>query len=434
MHAQGYIDTYYSRTLPEQPVRSALQGDVDCDVCIVGGGLAGINTAFGLSERGQNNVVVIDQHRIGWGASSRNGGFVAKGYSAGEDELVKKLGLDGARPLIDLTKTGRRLIRARIHTHHIDCGPLTPGVLTVSWRNQPGVFETAVHEANKTLDLGQEYWPVEKVREHCKTERYFDGIYSPHDFQFHSLRYIHGLATVIEQRGGKIFENTQALSIVKDGAVWLVKTAQGIIRAKQVVLCCSIYSHGLDKRLERAAFPVQTYVMVTEPVDQADLAQSINTSHAIYDTRFASDYYRVLPDRRIMWGGRVQLWGQPHNLAEAMFKDLLKVYPQLEGKTKPDVAWSGLMCYAPHKMPQIGQIEPGYWYNTGYGGHGLVPTTVGGEVVAAAIAGDDQAYKMFAPFGLGYAGGSMGRYVAQMVYWWWKFRDLASPGSNISGA
>lgn len=433
MHAAGYIDTYYTRTLSSDQPRPALRGDIDCDVCIVGGGLAGINTAFGLSERGQNNIVVIDQHRIGWGASSRNGGFVAKGYSAGEDSLIDKLGLEHARNLVDLTKNGRQLIQDRVAQHDIDCGPLTPGVLTVSWQNRNSGFQEKIREVNDTLGLGLEYWPAERVAEHCKTKRYVDGIFSPHDFQFHSLRYIHGLAALVEQRGGRIFESTRAVSIKKDGYGWLVKTPQGSVRTKQVVVCCSIYSEGLDPRLERAAFPVQTFVMVTEPVAADDLRNSINTSHAIYDTRFASDYYRVLPDRRIMWGGRVQLWGEPHNLAGLMFDDMLKVYPQLAGKTKPDVAWSGLMCYAPHKMPQIGQIEPGYWYNMGYGGHGLVPTTVGGEVVASAITGDDQAYKLFAPFGLGYAGGKMGRYVAQMVYWWWRVRDVLAPNA-MSGA
>lgn len=434
MHASGYIDTYYSRTLPNIPPRLSLQDDIDCDVCVIGGGLAGINTAFGLTERGQNNVVVIDQHRIGWGASSRNGGFVAKGYSAGEDDLVDKLGFDRARQLVNLTKMGRQMIRDRVAEYNIDCGPLTPGVLTVSWQNKNSGFDEKIAQANNTLDLGLEYWPAEKVREHCKTERYADGMFSPHDFQFHSLRYVHGLANLIEQRGGKIFENTQAVNIARESKGWRVSTPKGSIRAHKIVVCCSIYSKGLDARLERAAFPVQTFVMITDPVAETDLKDSINTSHAIYDTRFASDYYRVLPDRRIMWGGRVQLWGKPHDLANLMFKDMLKVYPQLEGKTRPDIAWSGLMCYAPHKMPQIGEIEPGYWYNMGYGGHGLVPTTVGGEVIAAAIAGNDLSYKFFEPFGLGYAGGKMGRYMAQLVYWWWRLRDLVSPGNALSGA
>ncbi len=430
----GYIDTYYTRTLMLDNPYPPLEGDEACEVCVVGAGLAGINTAFGLIQRGQNDVIVIDQHRIGWGASSRNGGFVAKGYAAGEDDLVRRVGMDHARQLMDLSKAARQLIRDRVDEYHIDCGPLVPGVLTVSWKNPKSGFQDKIAQMNRNFDTGLEYWPRECVQEHCRTECYTDGMFSPHDFQFHSLNYIQGLASLIAQKGGRIFENSPALDISRDGEGWRVRTAQGSIRARKVVMCCSIYSRGLNRRIENAAFPVKTFVMVTDPVSAADLAGSINTTHAIYDTRFASDYYRVLPDRRIMWGGRVQLWGSPHDLAQSMFRDMLKVYPQLEGRTKPDIAWSGLMCYAAHKMPQIGEIAPGYWYNMGYGGHGLVPTTVGGEVVAAALTGPDRAYKLFAPFGLQYAGGSLGRYVAQMIYWWWRLRDAVSSGRSSTGA
>jgi gamma-glutamylputrescine oxidase len=181
---------------------------------------------------------------------------------------------------------------------------------------------------------------------------------------------------------------------------------------------------GLDRRLENAAFPVQTYITVMKPVDPEVLKSAIDIPYAISDTRFCSDYYRILPGNRLLWGGGVSLWAHPDEIAKGMLRDLFNLYPQLKGHVEPDVAWSGKLCYAPHKMPQIGQIEPGYWYNTGFGGHGLCSTTVGGEIVAAAIARGDTLYKEFAPFGLSYAGGKLGRYAAQMVYWWWRARDI----------
>jgi len=168
---------------------------------------------------------------------------------------------------------------------------------------------------------------------------------------------------------------------------------------------------------------VQTYMMSTNTVNEKVLDESINTRHAIYDTRFCSDYYRRLPNNRILWGGRVSLWSAPEDIAQAMLEDIFKIYPQLQGKILPEYAWSGKMCYAPHKMPQIGQMEKGYWYNTGYGGHGLAPTTVGAEIIATSIAGETEDYKLFAPFGVSYVGGSMGAYAAQLVYLWWKLRD-----------
>jgi gamma-glutamylputrescine oxidase len=102
---------------------------------------------------------------------------------------------------------------------------------------------------------------------------------------------------------------------------------------------------------------------------------------------------------------------------------MLKVYPQLAGRVRAAYGWSGELCYAPHKMPQIGRLDENMWYATCFGGHGLAPTTAGGEIVAAAIAEGDDRYRLFAPFGLWYAGGPLGPYVAQTVYWWWRARD-----------
>lgn len=420
----GYIEhNYYVSTLSNAEHRAPLSGTIEADVCVVGGGLAGLNTALGLQERGKS-AVVLEARRIGWGASGRNAGFVAKGYSASEMSLLERLETPHAQRLVTLTQNARLLIKKRISDFNIDCGPLTPGVLTVSWKPDEQKTRAYIDRANDVFHAGFEYWPREKVREACKTEKYFDGVYSSHDYQFNPLRYLHGIAGAVAQKGGRIFEDSAAVKIAKDGKGWRVETAQGCVRAAHVVLCCSIYIDGLDKRLANAAFPVQTYIMVTKPIEEKMLERSLNTLHAIYDTRFCSDYYRRVDGNRILWGGRVALWSRPHNIAQMMQNDMFKVYPQLKGHVEPEYYWAGLLCYAPHKMPQLGQIEPGYWYNTGFGGHGLAPTTACGEVMAAAIAEGDTAWKDFSPFGIGYAGGKLGRYVAQMVYWSWRARDV----------
>jgi gamma-glutamylputrescine oxidase len=302
---------------------------------------------------------------------------------------------------------------------------LTPGVLTVSWRDEPDEVKRGIDDLNAAYDIGFEFWERERVREHCRTERYYDGVFSPGDFQFHPLTYVQGLARAIVAGGGAVHENSRAQKIDKlPGGRWRVRMENGaVIEAEAVVLCCSIYINGLDKRLRNSSFPVRTFVMVTEPLAEEDLQASINTSHAIYDMRFASDYYRVLPDKRILWGGRVSVGQEPGRIAELLHGDMLKVYPQLAGKVRTAYGWSGELCYAPHKMPQIGKLDDNYWYATCFGGHGLAPTTAGGEAIAAAISGQDDRYTLFKPFGLQYAGGRLAPYVAQSVYWWWRARD-----------
>lgn len=420
--APGYIDNYYSRTLDDDTHHPALQGDVRADVCVIGGGLAGINTALGLVKRGKS-VVLIEAKRVGWAASGRNGGFVAKGFAADDSYLIKKLGLEHTRKLTDLAVNARGLIKQRIAEYNIDCGPLTSGVLIVSVKDQEAEIRDTVQKANDNFGHGLEYWSTEKVRDSLKSEKYFQGYLSPNDFQFHPLRYVQGLTAACAAMGVKIHEESEARSIDKEGSGWRVKTASGSVLAKDIVICCSCYSKGLDLKIERSVLPVKSYVMVTKPLPDDVLAASINTPHPVYDMRWACDYYRVLEDRRILWGGRVGLLAEPHNIAKAMIGDMLKAYPQLKGKVEADLAWSCLMCYAPHKMPQIGQMAPGYWYNMGFGGHGLVPTTVGGEVIASAIASKDTRVDLFEPFGMRYAGGALGPYAAQMVYWLWRLRD-----------
>jgi len=422
--ADPYLETYYRDTLHKNVKRPALEEETQTEICVIGGGLAGLSTALGLVEKGKK-VTLVEANRIGWGASGRNGGFVAKGYAAGYRQIQKKVGLEHTKELHKLATHGRSLIKSRFDKYNIDCGPIIQGVLGVSWNNHPESVHEYIEYMRKDLNAPLEFWPKEKVREACRTERYYDGFYSPEDFQFHPLNYVHGLADAIENQGGKIYEATKANDIEDVGQGYKVHTAKGSIACDQVVLCCSIYVDNLNKKLKYASFPVYTFVMVTKPIPEDRLNAAINTEYAIIDNRYAQDYYRRLPDNRILWGGRVSVSGVPDNLAQIMTKDLLKVYPQLEGVVEPDYAWGGELCYAPHKMPQIGQLKPGYWYNTCFGGHGLVPTAVGGDVVSSAIAGGDERYKLFEPFSkLWFAGGPLSPYVAQSVYYLWRARDL----------
>lgn len=422
--ALPYPETYYKNTLKYAREVCRLEGSETVDVCVVGGGLAGLSTALGLAERGKK-VALIEANRIGWGASGRNGGFVAKGYACAYKKIAKKVGLSHAKELAHLSLTMQKEMLARIDKYKIDCGPVKKGVMGVSWYKNPSEVRDYVDYMNENFDAALEFMPQDQVRSLFKSEKYYDGFLAGEGFQFHPLNYVYGLAKTIEDLGGLVFEDTKATKIRQSGSGYVVQTPKGQIKASEVVLSCSIYVNGLEPKLKNAAFPVYTFVMVTKPIDADRLKQAIDTEYANADNRFAQDYYRVLPDNRILWGGRVSVSGTPDNLAEIMIRDLLKVYPQLKGAVEAEYAWGGALCYAPHKMPQIGQIQPGYWYNTCFGGHGLVPTAVGGDVVASAIADGDERYKLFEPFSkLNFAGGPAAPYVAQSVYYAWRGRDI----------
>lgn len=420
----GYSDTYYSRTIVDhRTLYPVLDGTIEADVCVIGGGFAGMATALGLVERGQS-VVLLESRRLGYGASGRNGGFCLRDYSVHIDSLIRKVGVAHAQALYRIVAEAQELIRERIAKYNIDCGPNTPGYLNISWKPQADSLKRYAALMHETVGHEIEVWPTGKVRDLYSTNRYHDALFYPQDFQLHPLRYIHGQAGAVIAQGGRIYEQSPALALRRTTDGYDVKTTAGLVKSAQVVLCGSVYGDGLHPRVRFSMLPVATYIMVTEAIDPATYASAIRAPYAVMDMRYASNYYRRLPDGRLLWGGAVSLRDNPPGLQEKMRRDMVNIYPQFRG-IKPAVTWSGLMGFATHKMPLIHRIEPGLWTNTAFGGHGVCATTAGGEVVASAIAGGDTRHELFRPFGFGYTAGPIGRVAAQALYGWWRLRDFA---------
>lgn len=417
------VASYYRATLPPVAERAAVQGRVEAEVCVIGGGYAGLNTALGLAERGVAGVVLIEAQTLGHGASGRNGGFVFGGYSRGEDALLRELGPERARALYAGTTDAVELIRTRIHRHGLDCDAVEAGVIWANWFRDPEPLRSRQRLLAERYGADWRWLAQDELRALVRSQRYHDGLFEPQAFHFHPLKYAHGLATLAERAGVAVHERTPATALRRDGALWRVSTPQGEIAARQVVLACGGYLAGLRARVDAGVMPIATYVMVTEPLG-ARLDEALRTRAAVYDTRFAFDYYRPLPDTRLLWGGRISVLDRsPAAVERLLRRDLLKVFPQLEG-VRIEQAWSGLMSYARHQMPQIGQVEDGLWLAQAFGGHGVAPTTYAGEVLAAAIAQGDPRWREFGHYGLVSALKPAGLLGAQLSYGWAQFKDL----------
>lgn len=414
--------TYYQSTLGSARAHPALDGRTEARVCIVGGGFAGLNTALGLCERGLRDVVLLEAQTLGHGASGRNGGFVFSGFSRGEAALLRDLGPDRARALHGGTVAAVNLIRERAQRYGIDCDIIDEGVLWANWFRDPGPLRERQRLLAESFGVEWQWVDRDEVRERLRTVRYHDALFEPNALHFHPLKYAHGLARVAEGQGARLFERTPAVALDRDGAGWRVRTPHGDVRAEQVVLACGGYLAGLRRDVDAGVLPIATYVMATEPLG-ARLGEAMTTRAAVYDTRFAFDYYRPLADTRLLWGGRISVRDRsPASVQRLLYRDLLKVYPQLEG-VRIDRAWSGLMSYARHEMPQIGRIDAGLWLAQAFGGHGVAPTTFAGETLAAAIADDDDRWRAFQAYGLVSALKPAGFLGAQLSYWWLQTRD-----------
>lgn len=404
--------SHYARR--SAPRRAPPCGRVETAVAVVGGGFAGLNTALGLIERGQREVLLLEAEAIGYGASGRNGGFVFGGYSLGESALLRQLGPRAARVLYRHSVDAVGLIRRR--SALIDCDRRDSGVIWASWFRDPAVLEQRRRLLAEHYGVHWEPWDRERLCGAVESDRYRGALYEADALHLDPLAYARGLAAMIEAGGGRIHERSPVLRVQPHPGGWCLRTPDAEILARAVVLAGGGYLRGVLPRLESARLPIATYVMVTEPLGSL-ARQLIPTDAAIYDSRFAFDYYRRLPDDRILWGGRISIRDRsPAAVSRLLRADLARVFPALR-EVPIERAWSGLMSYARHEMPQIGRLSEGLWYAQAFGGHGLAPTAVAGELLAAAIAEADPAWQAFAPFGLTRTFGPLGLLAAQATYW-----------------
>lgn len=414
--------TYYRATAPQRSFGAPLQGPREARVCVVGGGFAGLNAALGLVERGVRDVVLLEADAIGFGASGRNGGFVFGGFSRGEDALLRELGPERARRAYRGTLDAVERIRGRVRRYRIDCQMVEAGVIWANWFRDPEVLRARQRLLAEHYGVHWQWLPREQVRRRIRTDRYHDALFEPQAFHFHPLRYAQGLADVLVGNGAVVHEHSPAVGLVRDRAGWRVRTPEGEVRAQTVVLSCGGYLARLRRRVDAGVMPIATYVMVTEPLGTR-LDEVLATQAAVYDTRFAFDYYRPLADTRLLWGGRISVRDRaPREVERVLYRDMLTVFPQLAG-VRIEHAWSGLMSYARHQMPQIGEVEPGLWVAQAFGGHGVAPTTYVGELIASAIAEQDLRWRDIAGYGLVSAFKPVGMLAAQLGYWWLQWRD-----------
>ena len=420
----SYPDTYYASTAITTAPRSALSDDVSVDVCVVGGGIAGLSCALELLEQGKS-VAIVEREAVAWGASGRNGGLVSAGWAQGNDALEKKLGLSHAQKLFALSVQGVEQISNNIQRFALRDCQLQMGRLNVARYPQRKKFIARQRAMQDKYQYQQDYLDTDQVRQICHTQRYFDGLYDASSFHFHPLNYCLGLANVIEQKGGLIYEQSAVVNISRDKYKQLVSIADSPakVSCENVVFCGGGYSGKEIQALQRSYLPIATYMLLTEPL--GDLAaQLISRPYSISDDRRAADYYRIVEGDRLLWGSRITTDNQDNvaKLSSLLREDLCSVYPQLQD-VKIDKAWSGLMAYAGHKMPIVQQQQQGGWICSSFGGHGLNTGTICGIKVAQGICAINQDYQLLSPFGCDWNGGVLGPMVANLTYKYLRLKD-----------
>lgn len=380
-----YPDSYYAASAEPPPPQPALGEALDCDVCVVGGGYMGLSTALHLAEAGFD-VVLLEAHRLGWGASGRNGGQVGSGQRVGQPQLESMLGEAAAHKLWQLGQDSKTLVRELIARHGIDA-EYKPGIIHADLKAGE-VAES--HEEVEHLRRHYHYDEVEpldrrEIGEQLGTEVYHGGSIDRGAGHLHPLRFAFGLARAALAAGVRVFERTQVLRL-EEGEPALLHTDAGRVRARFVVLGCNGYLGRLQPRVAARVMPINNYILATEPLGE-ELARSlIRDDVAVGDSKFVINYYRLSSDHRLLFGGGESYsYRFPRDIAGLVRKHMLSVYPQLQN-TRVDYAWGGTLGVTVNRLPHLERLGGNVLSASGFSGHGVAMATLAGQLCSEAIA------------------------------------------------
>lgn len=390
-------DSYYEATAQRPTDFEILESDGVFDVCVVGGGLAGLSAALELAQRGYS-VAVLEAERPGWGASGRNGGQAIVGYAA-DDLLNKQLSTDQARCAWDISVEGLQLMRDRIELHDIDCGFQAGQMNLATNARRAKSLAQWLHFAQETLDYPMQEISHSDIRQWIDSDRYHSGTYDPLSGHLHPLKYCLGLAQAVRTAGVRLYEKSPVIRIQR-GLRPKVYTARGVIDCEFVVLAGNVYlnefGHAVAPELAARIMPVGTYIGTTEPMDETRARRLIPSMAAVCDTNFVLDYFRIAEDHRLLFGGRVSYsTSTPRNLEMSMRRRILAVFPQL-ADLKISHAWGGFVDITMNRGPDFGRLGNNVYYLQGFSGHGLALTGIAGKLVAEAIDGQAKRFDVLA--------------------------------------
>ncbi|MGE6792207.1 NAD(P)/FAD-dependent oxidoreductase [Pseudomonas guineae] len=387
-HSSPHANSYYAASANRQLAYPPLSGELRVDVCIVGGGFSGLNTAIELAQKGLS-VVLLEAHKIGWGASGRNGGQLIRGVGHDVEQFESVIGAQGVRDLKLMGLEAVEIVRQRVEQFDIDCD-LTWGYCDLA--NKPSHLDDFAEDMADLKQLGYRHemrlLQPEQMHEVVGSNRYVGGMIDMGSGHLHPLNLALGEAAAAHSLGVQLFEDSTVIRIDYGNEV-KVYTAQGVVRAANLVLGCNAYLNDLNSSLGGKVLPAGSYVIATEPLSEAEARAIIPQNMALCDQRVALDYYRLSADNRLLFGGACHYSGRdPADIAGYMRPKMLEVFPHLND-ARIDYQWGGMIGIGANRLPQIGRLkdQPNVYYAQAYSGHGVNATHLAGKLLGEAIAG-----------------------------------------------
>ena len=400
-----YSPTWYDDTCvsPSGQPSSVIQKK-NFDFCIIGGGLAGLSCAYHLAEMGAN-VALCEHSVIGAGASGRNGGFCSSGWAAGLDQITRLVGPLVSKELELIGVDGFKWMRDRAFSSTYTKAQPISGIISLGLRGQ-------MSEVSERLD------EVE-LKKFVDGPRYKWGRIDNEAFHFHPLNFLKIFLREAISHGVKVFENTGAVQV---NGPEIYFSNGNRISCDRMIWATGGYSIEKNSTLKKYLLPIQTFICVTSPMPEI-LETYIPTRMALGDDRRAGNYFRRLPDGRLLWGMGVSALNQQsvESIKQMGWKNIKAHFPNMiaemkQNNIKFDYAWSGLMAYAPHFMPYVGKLNERESILSGFGGHGMNTAPIAGKRMALFLNGDKNMLDPFLEIPRRNVFGLIGRLGAEFEY------------------
>ncbi|RPI46142.1 MAG: FAD-binding oxidoreductase, partial [Betaproteobacteria bacterium] len=383
------VPSFWAATANAHPELLRLASDLDTDVAIVGGGFTGLTTAHYLNRSGID-CVVLEANDAGWGASGRNGGMAVLRYKSGWAALAAQVGLDTAQHMFRVLHDGIDSLEATIAEYGIDCGFSRCGHVTAAHGPKPlAALAADVRWLEREMGYeGAALLSRDEAAQAIGSTEYVGAYLERRSGAIHPLNYARGLAAGVGRKV-PVFVSTPVIGYRRDGSGFVLDTPSHRVRAKRIVVATNAYTglFPLPNDLARRIVPVPSNIIATEPLPAALAANLLPEGHVVTDTRRINLYFRLTPDRRMVFGSRGHLSGSNEPWAfEHIEAAMHRVFPALRN-TRIDYRWNGKVGFSLDYFPHFGEAEPGLYYGIGYSGRGVVLTHMVGKMLAAMLRG-----------------------------------------------
>ncbi|MBL8706698.1 MAG: FAD-binding oxidoreductase [Rhodospirillales bacterium] len=385
--APGFKETPYwweaaAPTQADKPVD--LPANVD--VAIVGGGYAGLSAALELRRQGVG-ALVIEAERIGFGASSRNGGAVSGGLKLAQGDMAKRMGDARAAAILEEAAQSLPYLEDLIQREGIECHYRRSGRFVGAHCRK--VYDGMAARAEKLQALtGLRAYALPKERQHeeINTGYYAGGMVADATGSLHPALYHQGLAAAARRAGAVVVDSTRVSKVTRGEDGFTVATPRGTVRAREVLVATNGYTDKAAPWLKRRLIPVASYIIATEPLPPEQMKRLIPNGRMISDTNRVLHYYRPSPDgTRILFGGRASFRSiTPREAAPTLHRFMCDIWPELKS-TKITHAWTGNVAFTFDFTPHIA-VNDGIHYAAGCQGSGVAMATWLGHQAALQIA------------------------------------------------